>query len=509
MTTAIRSGGLLVPPSPGGLACLTLAMLGTLAALALWVSSTWVSAALGIAVLGFLLAQFPRGYVYFYLLISLTPVSVLQALDDFRLLGGADETMQLQGSSLNLVGVAWILNIVLFAAYTLGKRENWWRLRFFRPMILLIALALLRIPFAPNPVLGLRDWVHLTSPVCLCLLCFSAIRSSARAAQTLHHVFLIFSLVLGVAGYQWLTGGGSYDVVAGTYRLSGIYGEGVEVDSATLLLYLACVATPLVMELGLRSRPLTLITCAGSGILLLVSESRAPLIAFLGAGLVMLSKSRAKLKYASLLLLLLCATQLSPRVYARFGGPLLTGQAKFWKNQDMSVNAVQRMATWAMLAHELLDARTILVGRGFGFVDDYLLNVLDDPAELYARVVHNDYLRLLVDLGLAGSLLLLGQLAILYRSGSRAFFTGKYRAGPRSPEQDPLARSLGVGLCSIVVGFAVVAATVNMYTTAQYAVFWILLGILLSPAHWAPSSSPSAPLRDGRNRECLPGEFLP
>jgi O-antigen ligase len=299
--------------------------------------------------------------------------------------------------------------------------------------------------------------------------------------------------VLAVGFYQLVTGTGSYDVAAGTYRLSGVYGVGAgeldykaEVDSTTLLMYLACLATPLVFERKWKGSVLAIVISASSVILLLASESRAPLLAFLAAGLVMLSKSKMKLKYGSLLLLAVCAAQLSPRVYSRFGGPLLEAPTKFWKN-DISVNATQRMATWVMLVHELADAKTLVIGRGFGFVDNYLVNVLDAPPNLYARVVHNDFLRLLLDLGLTGAILLVGQLILLYRTGSRLF----------SRARDSLARSLGVSLCAMVTGFAIVAATVNMYTTAQYAVFWIFTGLILAATKWTPLAQPAPSARSG------------
>jgi len=474
-------GGILVP--------IVLAGIGSIAAVALLLSYLWVVGAIGVAALGFLLFRSPRLYVYLYLVIALLPISFLQYLDQFRLLGGAEETVNLVGSSANLVGLGWVLNVVLFGIYTYWKRENWWRIRFYRPFLVLIAISLPTIFFTTNPMLGLRNWIHLVSAICLSLLLFSTITNRAQAMQAIRHIFLIFSVVLAIGFFQLLTGAGSYDVAADTYRLSGIYGEGEEVDSASLLLYLACLATPMVLERKLKSSALTIVICASSVILLLASQSRAPLLAFLAAALVLISKSKAKLKYALVFLLAVLAAQFSPRVYSRFGGPLLAAPSNFWKDQDISVNATQRMATWVMLSQELVDLRTLVVGRGLGFVDNYLLNVLEDPANLFARVVHNDYLRFLLDLGLTGVILFIGQLILLYRVGSKLFHEAR----------DSLARSLAISLCALVTGFAIVAATINMYTTAQYAVFWILTGLLLATTKWAPLGEPAARVGAGAN----------
>jgi hypothetical protein len=447
-------------------AAIGIAVAATLAAISSWLSSFWVAGILGSILLFLLLIHFPRVYVYVYVVLGLLSNSALQYLDNFRFSSAS-------GSSANIVGIFWTLNVPTFVAYTIWRRKRFWKSRVYRPFLILILLALPAIFLSSGWENGLHNWIHLTGAICLSLILFWNIRDRTQAMQTFRHIVLIFAAVMATGFYQLATGTGSYDYASQTYRLSGTYGFGGEVSYAVLLLYLSCLTAPLVMErTGLRGA--AILVFASSTFLLVASQSRAPLLAFLVAAGAMLSKSAIKLRYwVALLIVILGAAQLSPRVYARFGGPLLSAHTKFWQDQELSVNATQRMATWVMLYGEFVDRRTILVGHGFGFVDNYLFNDLRDSP--YSPAVHNEYLRLLLDVGIAGVLLLLWQLSILYRVGSRNL-AGK---------NDPLARSFGTSLCGMVVAFAVVALTSNMYGVgAQYEVFWVFAGLMLSAARW-------------------------
>lgn len=464
---------------PGGrpAAVIGTAVAATTAAFALSASPLWAAGVLGGALLLFLLIFFPRLYVYFYLVLGLLPGSVLQYLDDFRLFGTS-------GASANILGILWAVSVPIFAVYVVWKRKPWRDLPFYRPYLILIVLALPMVFLSGDWAYGVRDWVHLAAPICLSLILFWCIEDRVQLMQTVRHLFLIFAVVMATGFYQLITGTGSYDYASETYRLSGMYGVGGEVTYAVLLMYMSCLTASMAADRKSRPRTSSIVIFIFSTFLLVTSQSRAPLLAFLIAGVAMLSKSVVKVQYWLLLLVVIvCAAQFSPRVYARFGGPLLSAPTKFWEDQQISVNATQRMATWVYISNEFLDRKTLLVGRGFGFIDNYLFNELDDP--VYATAVHNEYLRLLIDLGVAGVGLLIWQLCRLYRVGSRILFASS----------DHLARSLGTALCGMVVSFAVVALTSNMFgVAAQANLFWILVGLVLSATKWAPipERAPSA-----------------
>ena len=435
---------------------------------------------MGGAVLTFLLFRFPRLYVYLFLVVALLPLSFLNYLDQFRLFGGGE-------AGANIVGLGWSLSIVLFAVYSLWKKKRWWRIPFYRPFFLLIGLALPTVMLSHSWLFGVRNWVHLTAPICLSLLLYSTITSRKQAIQVMRHILIIFSVVSAVGVYQLVTGTGSYDLGANVFRLTGVYGDLGEVSYAVLLLYLCCLAAPIVMgeERTRTIFPLTILIC--SVLLLLASGSRAPLLAFLAAAPLMLWKSKVKLKYWLLLALIVGVGQLSPRVYARFGGALLYVPTRFL-NEDVSTNMTNRMALWALLTNEFLDAKTAMMGRGFGSTDYYLLYEFDDPTMLFGHGPHNEYLRFLLDMGVGGVLLLVGQLAVLYRVGSKL----------AAKASDAFSRNLGVSLCGLVISFALVALTSSMYGLgAQGDVFWIFVGLLLAPTKWTPLAEETVRVGNG------------
>jgi O-Antigen ligase len=477
-----------LPKSASGMvAVIGVALAAALAAIGSWISSFWVAGALFSVLLFLLLIHFPRLYVYLYVGIGLLSTSVLEYLDSFRFSSPS-------GASANLLGILWALTVPIFLAYVISTRRRFWKSRRYRPFLLLILAALPAIFLSSGWANGLHNWIHLSGAICLSLILFWNIKDRATAIATFRHILLIFAAVMATGFYQLATGTGSYDQASNTYRLSGTYGFGGEVSYAVLLLYLSCLTAPLVMErTPLRSTAIPVFV--SSTFLLVASQSRAPLLAFLAAAGAMLSKSAIKLRYwVALLIVILAAAQLSPRVYARFGGPLLSANHKFWQDQQLSVNATQRMATWVMLYGEFVDLKTFLVGHGFGFVDHYLFN--DLHGSVYSPAVHNEYLRLLLDVGIAGVGLLLWQLWLLYRVGSKELALRK----------DPLARSFGTSLCGMVVGFAVVAGTSNMYgLSAQSEVFWVFTGLLLSAGTWKAAAKPAAgPRSDGPSRHSQP-----
>ncbi len=455
---------------------------GAAAVAAALIPPLWAAGGLAVVGLAMLLFRCTRLYVYLYLIVALLPYAFLRYLNEFRLFGDY--------GGVNLVGAGWVASIALFTVYSVWRKERWWRIREYRPALILIVLALATIFVSGNWQYGLRNWVHLAAPVGLSLLLYSQLKERGQTIRAARHIFAVFAVVLAIGFYQLGAGTGSFDFAAQSYRLSGLYGEGGEVSYAVLLLYLSCLALGLVLGHAAELRSSNAAVLVVSIVLLVLSQSRAPLVAFLIAAVVMLTQAGMKLRCWTLLLPVLAAAQFSPRVYSRFGSPLLSAASKFWESPDVSVNLLQRMATWMMLVDEFVDRRGLILGRGFGFADNYLLYELQDPAGVFSRSVHNEYLRLLVDLGLAGVILLVLQLSVLYGVGRRLWLNAS----------DPLVRGMGIGLCGMVPAYVVVALTSNMYGAgAQNVVFWIVVALMLSVAHW---NVPDAAEREPSARAC-------
>jgi hypothetical protein len=453
-----------------------LALGGMAAALAAVTPPLWAAGALSVCGLGFLLFHYPRMYVYLFLIVALLPYSFLEYLNEFRLFGGSQ-------AGVNLAGLAWVVNVVLFLAYTIYHRVNWWSEAEYRPYLLLLGLALANVLRGNNGDVGIRNWIHLAAPLCLALVLFRSITDAEKAHQTTRHLLGIFTVSMAVGGFQLLTGSGSYDVAADSFRLSGTFGENGEVTFAVILLYLICWSAPIGMLV--RGRWWTGIMAAAGVGLLLASQSRTPLLALLAVTVLMLRQMRVRARVWLVLLVLAAACQFVPRVYSRFGGPLFSASAALEKTPDVYANLIQRTETWRMLSTEFLDWRTLLVGRGFGRVDYFLQQELENPFGLYTRAAHNEHLRLLVDLGIGGIGLLAAQLVVIWRAGSRL----------ARQASDRFSQALGVSLPALAVSYATLAVTSNMYgVEAHTVVFWIPVALGLAASKWTPClpSSPSS-----------------
>jgi hypothetical protein len=476
MSATTDAGHVGFQPNNGPWVVVGLTAAAALTLVVLWLSPLLAVGTVGLAGLSALLFWHTRAYTYLYLAITLLPYSFLEYLDDFRLFSKSE-------ANINLVGVLWVLNVVLFLIYTAVNRRKWWQFSIYRPSFLLIGITLPAILFTSNWMLGLRAWVHLISPICLSLLLFSSINDRKDAVQTVKHIILIFSVALVPGLYQFVTGTGSYDTKSDSFRISGIYGVGGEVNFAAILLYLVCLLAPFALQRKSELKAWAIAVGPIAALLLVASESRLPFLALIFASLVIFRKSKVRLKYWALIIAVIGAAQVSPQVYSRFGGPLLGATTQFQQNPEVYVNLIQRGEAWVMLSSQFLNAKTILVGRGYGFVDNFMLYEIDDPLHIYPNSVHNEYLRLLIDLGVTGVALFIVQAVLIYRASNKIVACAS----------DSLSRGLGISLCGLVISYVALALTSNMFGVDPHAVtFWVLAAPCLTCLKWDPSVPPSA-----------------
>ena len=144
---------------------------------------------------------------------------------------------------------------------------------------------------------------------------------------------------------------------------------------------------------------------------------------------------------------------------------LLTDPVAFWE----SVNWQGRQIIWPVLFRMFLASP--IVGNGLGASTVFLIETFQGAM---GAVIHNEYLRLLIDTGLVG--------ATLFAIAVLSWLVGVLRAGRND---DPLAREFAMPAFAAIVAWVFIAATDNAFD--YYAPFTQYIGFLCAGALAAAS----------------------
>jgi len=144
---------------------------------------------------------------------------------------------------------------------------------------------------------------------------------------------------------------------------------------------------------------------------------------------------------------------------------LLTDPVAFWE----SVNWQGRQIIWPVLFRMFLASP--IVGNGLGASTVFLIETFQGAM---GGVIHNEYLRLLIDTGIVG--------ATLFAIAVLSWLTGVLRAGRND---DPLAREFAMPAFAAIVAWVFIAATDNAFD--YYAPFTQYIGFLCAGALAAAS----------------------
>jgi O-antigen ligase len=144
---------------------------------------------------------------------------------------------------------------------------------------------------------------------------------------------------------------------------------------------------------------------------------------------------------------------------------LLTDPVAFWE----SVNWQGRQIIWPVLFRMFLASP--IVGNGLGASTVFLIETFQGAM---GGVIHNEYLRLLIDTGIVG--------ATLFAIAVLSWLMGVLRAGRND---DPLAREFAMPAFAAIVAWVFIAATDNAFD--YYAPFTQYIGFLCAGALAAAS----------------------
>jgi O-antigen ligase len=387
-------------------------------------------------------------------LLLLVARSSLDALSDVSIAGG-----------LNGAALLTAMVIVIGVEHIARTRIRVLDVPLAKPFIAILAISLAGIVLAPDPRLAIEHWIRLLSTFILFVLILDNLQDRTQAGKLLAAVLLSVPLPVLVGVYQMLSGEGNH-FTEGYNRILGTF-----VHPANFGVYLVTLL-PVCAVLFLHSRPswtkLGLLVMAITMVICIVFTFTR--IVWLGLVIVALVIGTARTRATLLVIpvVLVLAFLLLPSVQGRLeGSTRTTGYG----------SGAWRLNLWG---EEL--SRTSLtslpIGLGLGAVE----TLSGNPA-------HNEYLRIWLETGVAGSV----AYVCLYGSLVRRALAN-YRDAT-----SPLARHLVLAFLALLAARLVIALTDNLLNLlALEWYFWALGALTLSLGRGAAAPAPNVALRGTR-----------
>ncbi|HEX6938345.1 MAG TPA: O-antigen ligase family protein [Longimicrobiales bacterium] len=389
-------------------------------------------------------------------------------------LGGLDMNgIRLIGVVFGLTAVAVVERDML--RHALGRYGRWY--------LAFLAFAAGTLVLSPARIEGLRLLFKLAYPFLLFLAVLAVVRSREELERlgdwTLWGAAAIALLVNPI---YVLAGGYEVDL-AGRVRV-----HGVGAHENPFSFYLLVVTLIAFARFSVRGQFRYLGLCAVFGVWMVLTLTRITLLASLaglaGAALygALIGRNRRAVVAAGVIGGAL-AVALVPVALERSFGYIpsasellgyLSDPIALWR----SVNWQGRQIIWPVLFKAFLSSP--LVGLGLGASTALLIGTFQGGM---GAVVHNEYLRLLIDTGVVGS--------SLYAIAVLQWFGGTLRAGRRD---DALVREFAMPAFAAIVAWVIIAATDNPFD--YYAPFTQYIGFLCAGA-LAAAALPSAEAEQG------------
>ena len=432
-----------------------------LAGAAAFLLSPWLYLALlagGVAVLAWWLA--PEAVILGLLLVR---SSIDGFMEVFTLFSGSALSMNLAGAVNSLAVGLGVLTLVR----RLVRREPLLVSAPGRAYGVFLLVALLSIPGAVDPALGIKEWARLGSGLAIYVMVADVVRDERRARRFVT-VLMASSLVpLAVAWLQRLVGGGYFFLgFVGTefaYRPQGTFAHPAALGSYLIILLMLAAALyfSAPAEQSRAWKGLLLGWAAVAAGCLVLTLARTQWLGLLVAALVVgLLKRRRLALLALALAVVLLATV--PFLQER----LLESYSVGWR-LDLWQAAIQLLSP-SMLRPTSLQA---FLGRGLASSPWHLNQLLP---KVYAPP-HNDYLKAALEMGWLGLLAYLGWFLALVRHAWRAY------RGAESPALGWRA----VALLAVVVSAMVMSISDNYlgYTAVQWYL-WTLVALVPVAGRW-------------------------
>lgn len=412
------------------------------------------------------------------LLLALGPFDLSFMTGGFKALlpglGGLDM------NGIRLIGVVAGLSAVALVERDLVRHALG---RYGRGYVVFLAVAAATLVFTPSRVDGLRLLFKLAFP----LLVFAAVRGLVRTRRELERLadwtlWGAVAIALVLNPVYVLAGGYEVDL-AGRVRV-----HGVGAHQNPFSFYLLVVTLIAFARYSVRGQLRYLVLCGVFGGWIVLTLTRITLLAALaglaGAALygAIIARNRRAVVAAALVGGAL-AVALVPVALERSLGyiptasellGLVTDPVTFWR----SVNWQGRQIIWPVLFKAFLGSPVF--GLGLGASSALLIETFQGGM---GGVIHNEYLRLLIETGLVG--------AALFAIAVLTWLGGVLRAGRH---EDPLAREFAMPAFSAIVAWVFIAATDNAFD--YYAPFTQYIGFLCGGA-LAAAALPSAEAERG------------
>lgn len=289
-------------------------------------------------------------------------------------------------SEVNAAGMMSFIAISVAVAHIALSHLDVRRVPLAKPSMVFLGITLLGVFIAPDPNTALQDWIRTLSAFLIYVLLVDVIRTRGEI-QWLTRVLIgstVVPIVIGVQ--QYFTDSGNHDT-PGLNRIYGTFSH-----PAAYSMFLAQILPlALVMFLHTRSR-LTRVALLVLVPLIFFSiyeaQTRGAWIG-VAAAIVVFMGSRAR--WSLVLVPLMCGALF-------FGVPSV--RARFSEATSSSGSVLWRQEQWSTAIGIASPVRLVTIGEGFDAVDVRTGNL-----------THNEYIRLLVETGLAGLIAMI----VLYR----------------------------------------------------------------------------------------------
>jgi len=345
--------------------------------------------------------------------------------------------------------------------HALGRYGRWY--------VVFLIFAAATLLYAPARVEGLRLLFKLAYPFML----FVAVLALVRTREELERLtdwtlWGAIAIALVLNPIYVLAGGYEVDI-AGRVRM-----HGVGAHENPFSFYLLVVTLISFTRYSVRGQLRYLALCGVFGVWMALTLTRITLLAGMagltGAALyaALIARNYRAVVAAGIIGGVL-ATALVPVALERSLGyiptaselwRLLTDPVALWE----SVNWQGRQIIWPVLFRMFLASP--IVGNGLGASTVFLIETFQGAM---GAVIHNEYLRLLIDTGLVG--------ATLFAIAVLSWLVGVLRAGRND---DPLAREFAMPAFAAIVAWVFIAATDNAFD--YYAPFTQYIGFLCAGA---------------------------
>ena len=381
---------------------------------------------------------------------------------------------------INLAGVLSVAVVGLGLAYLIVKRIRFLRIPLACPYIVFGILCLFSLLFAPDKISGLEDMLRLSSILILFMLVSTVMKTKKQIMNIANFLLLALPVPLGMGIYQvwakdyWVNPRG-YDTfgrILGSFVHPNVFG-------LFLMIFIGVVVFHLLTCRSVFKKVVL------SGLLLIMfftlfhTYSRVAwigtLIVFIMLGIIRYRKLLILIP-GVILLMFLFIPSLSERLIEL---PMTMKNFKVntpsFRPSHPSVKDASfqwRLWFWNKALEKALSDKTLFLhGYGIGNFQKFSEDYASNPITKTGKEAHNDYVRLLIEIGAIGLLIYLWILYRIFRIGVCA-----YR------QTDDMYLKYFVLTClSLSVAYVIASLSGNLVTTPVLQwYFWSLMALMCS-----------------------------